>query len=563
MLRTLGLLALCLALAAGLAFLFFQPAATEDALDRERAEVQQAPDVDTRLPVVPAADGAPPTPATTSERESVPAELARPIAGELGGFTFVGPLVLPDRSSLRLSHVRAELRPETGEALLFEGEDVEALVFEGVQRASYELRVEAAGHTHWPESFDFSEARPDARSRSASVSERVTLWPEGWIPVVVLASDGRPFRELAAELGWEPKNLFVHAFEVRVSSVLAVAGDPLPPLDPELATWRPAPGYQNVELPGSVAGSLQLHAPPPLWIGLWVHGRVHEGRVLNPGDGRIVFGVDLAALEAGMASVSCTLVDRDSRAPVIDASATLKADTSAHRRGDLSDQAPDQAGVLRFARVIPGQHELTILRAGQIVQRRLELAPGQALDLGPVEIGSGPGLPVRVIDREGRPVPAWVEIAPYERGRYVEELYPPNLHRMTDDGGLYELPVPDRVFILRVRPSRLDGHDLQYSNIGSRNYRIDPTQLPAELVVIAEERVDLRVEPRTPWVAGQRVTFEDEHGLVVDLAGGESKGELDADLVPGSYTARRWDGTQELGTLAVDVAAGQRIVACP
>jgi hypothetical protein len=120
--------------------------------------------------------------------------------------------------------------------------------------------------------------------------------------------------------------------------------------------------------------------------------------------------------------------------------------------------------------------------------------------------------------------------------------------------------VPDRLSILRARPERLHGGPRGHPSVGSRNYLLDPQALPAELVVQAEEALALRVEPRTPWVAGQRVTFEDELGLIVHSAGGS---RLDAVLVPGAYTARRWDGETELGALAVVVSSDSRAVACP
>jgi hypothetical protein len=564
--RTIGLLLLCLALITVLALLFVETGGGDEGLEGAGSEPEVARLSDRQLPdnrrvVEPTSpeSGAEEFGTSGSEREAVAVDSVVSIEPSSGPLTFVGSLVLPDRSKLRLPQVRAELRPEVGDAVVFDGVDVESIAFSGVRRERYELRVEAAGYTHRPRALDFSVDQPD----SISLTERVTLWPEGWIPVVVRTYDGRPFRELAADIGWESKRLFVNAFELRVSSVLAVSGDSLPPIEPGLATWRPAPGWQAVELPGSIAGSLELHSAPPLWVGLWVHGRVHEGRVLKPGDTQIVFGVDLAALEAGMASVTCKVVDRDSRAPVTDVSATIKADISAHRRHDLSKQAADSEGTLHFKRVIPGRHELTILREGQIVQRRFELATGEALDLGEVEIGSGPGLPVRVVDDEGKPMRAWVELGPFEKGRHVEELYHPNLHRTTDSNGLYELPVPDRLSVLRVRPLFKKGTTRGNPPVSSRNYLIDPDQLPAELVVIALEPADLRVEPRTTWVEGQHVTYEDEHGLVIDMAPGESTGRLDVDLVPGDYTARRWDGSRQLGVLAVDVSAGQRVVPCP
>lgn len=486
-------------------------------------------------------------------------------AGEAGDtFTFVGSLVLPDRSSVTVTSVRAELRGESGDPVLYSGTDTTALTFPGLVRQRYELHVEADGYMHRTESFDWSEAVIQTRSAQNAISERVTLWPSHWIPVVVRTEDGRPFKVIAEELGWEPKNMFVNAFDVRVSAVLAAPGAPPPTLDPELATFRPAPGYQNVELPGGVAGSLELHGALPMWAGLWVHGQHYAAGILQSTEQDLYFVIDLEGFELGMAEVKMRVVDRDSGLPADGVTSTLKADTSAHRRSDLSDVVPADDGVLIFQRVIPGQHELTILRGGNIVQRMLTVKSAERLDLGDVAIGSGPGLEVRVVDVQGQAVPAWVEIGPFEKGGYVEELYPPNLHLQTDDGGIFVAPVPDKPAILRVRPLVLHGFRRGSPSIGSLNYLIDPQALPTELVVVAEDRVDLSVEPSTPWVDGQRVTFEDELGLVVDIAGGEHSGGLNVDLVPGKYTARRWSGEEEIGELpGLLVEVDTKSIRCP
>ena len=570
--RALALLVACLALLAGSVWLLFQEQPSPEglagpALERE---VPAAP-ADTHLPSVPEAPPAEESASLESDvaeasgRESVRLleEGAEPTQQQT--FNLVGALVLPDHSEVEVGFVRAELREEGGEVHLFEGTDTRTISFPGVQFGRSELLVEASGYRHERSDLDLyahDVDMPTSSSATPSISERVVLWPETWIPVVVLTPDGKPFRSIADDLGWEAENLFMHAFEARASRTLAVSGDPLPPTDEELATWRPAPGYhhggyQNIELPGSVAGSLELHVDPPLWIGLWVHGQVHEGRVLRVGDRRVAFSVDLEALERGMASLQFQLVDRESGAPVTDAVATLSADIFAHRRADLSEQAPDAEGRMRFARVIPGQYELTILREGQAVQRRFELESGEVKDLGVIQVASGPGLQVRVVDREGADAWAWVGIGPYRPGADVGVLYPPDLERPTDEDGRYELPVPDRQSILRVR--RYGG----YHNTGSRNYLIDPEDLPAELVVLVEERVGMRVDPRTPWVAGQRVEFVDDLDLIVGVASGEGNEELDVDLVPGSYSARRWAGETLVGELAVEVLVGQEVVSCP
>lgn len=484
-------------------------------------------------------------------------ESTAPVAAQEAGF--VGNLVGPGGEALEVVATSAALSNEEGEPVASASCEMGRVIFPKVAAGRYTLRVTCAEYTHRPEVVEVvdDEAVPIRTQIDRSMRRAdVVLWPAGWLPVVIETSGGKPFSTLAEDLGWHPKRLFVGAFEVRASREIALAGQLPSETDPELATWRPAPGYQNVELPGSVAGSLQLAAEPPLWAGLWVHGVPARATTIHAGDTELYFSIDQADLDAALATVRFRLVDKDSGAPVREAEATLKADISAHRRKDLSSQPPGEDGLYVFERVMPGQHELTVLRGANLVQRRIALAPRQELDLGDLPIGTEPGVTLRVVDAAGRPVPAWVEIAPLEPGRFVGDLFPPNLHRQTKDDGTYLLPLPELRSVVRVRPYLSARSGRGSPAVGSANYLLDPVAPPVELVVLAVERVQVRVASRTPWGAGQRLTLEDEHGLVVSIAGGESNGPPTFEAVPGDYRVRRFDGVTELGVLDVTLRAG-------
>ena len=441
-------------------------------------------------------------------------------------------------------------RPATGVLLDADGEgrliahplagQPDVVVFVAAPRGRCTLTFEAEGFAHRPQVLDLTEV---------SHEERVTLWPTGWISVVLRTPDGRPFVELAEDLGWEPKRLFVHAFDVRASHGAPTATTPH---DDALARWRPVPGYQSYALPGGVAGSLELGATPPFWVGLWIHGALHDAQVLQAGATEVVFEVDAAAMLAGTSTVTARVVDRDSDAPAVDAVATLKADVSAHRRKAFADVAPDADGGLVFAGAVPGVYDLTVTRGANLVQREVTVVSGEDLDLGTLAIGDGPGIPLRIVDAAGEPVPAWVEIAPYQAGADVEELYPPNLHRYSRDG-TWTLPAPERPSIVRVRvEEEMSGLSHSYAHIRSANHLLDPAALPAELVIEVLDRVVFRVELGTPWEEGDRLTIEDAHGLVVEDLEDAPSGLR---LLVGEYTARRWRGDVLLGTLAFDVTA--------
>ena len=470
--------------------------------------------------------------------------------------------VLPDRSAAALEGVQVQLRAQSGERHSFTRsgplEELHARIGFGI----YRLSVEAPNLRHFDETLDLSsEAEFENRDPEQGFFRRVTLWPSGWLPVIVRTRDGRPFEAITSELGYEPKRLFVDAFQLHASLERFEPGQALPP-EPgkgeggefELAHFQPPVGWQNVRIGDDMIGSLQVLAPPPFWVGLWLHGTLFESRLLQPTDRELRFEIDLADIDERLARVRLRLVDRDSGERVREgARATLKANTSAHRRHDLQERAPDENGAIDFVRVIPGAHELSIQRGSNLVQRQLQLAPGEELDLGELPIGLDAPIELHVLDAEGRPCPSTLEITHYRRGAAVGELYHPNLHTTTDEKGRYSLPVPDQLSILRARPLFPYGEAARRTDvIGTRNLLLDPEELPRELILTVRAPVELSFTARTPWREGDRTTIEDEElQLVIETL--ERLGKK-LRVVPGRYLVRRWDAQgHELGSQVVFV----------
>jgi hypothetical protein len=574
--RTLGLLLFSGALACGLAWFIhghsegelggisgdrpegLRPEGSDGALSPPSAaeEIAGAGSIQTSVSEKPAArlvEPAPVTPPLSSEDQSE----------DPSSVSFTGELVLPSGERIEVASFRAELRGESGPALSASGVGQGSISFRGLTPQVYELSVQAEGYTHDTQVLDYSDAAGELEEPGA-VTVRVILWPSNWIPLVIRTADGRPFRALAEDLGWEARQMFVKAFDIKVSAELAGPGSELPALDPELATFHVPSGNQVVELASAVAGSLELHVDPPLWAGLWIHGQHFASGILRSTREQLYFEIDHEDVAASLSGVELRVVDSASGLPVAGARVTLKADISSHRRADLSDQETDADGVIRFGWVMPGEHVLTILREGSIVQRILTVKSATTINLGDVPIGSSPELTVRVVDVRGNEVPAWIEIGPFERGRSVRELYPPNIHRKTSDDGHYSAPVPDRKSIIRARPLRLNGTTRSYPHVGSLNHLIDPAALLPELVIIAQDPVALSIEPISPWGEGHSIRFEDELGLVVELVSGEASASLQVNLVPGVYTARRFNGDVEVGSLPGQlVSTTSKVVRCP
>jgi hypothetical protein len=546
--RSLPVLAALALLAALGLWLVLRPEAGRDPVTPAVAsapEATPAAPVDLIAPAEPVPEPSEPAPRRpaevepgAAERQPAPVDVRADPAGQI---SVVLELLLPDREKPEVDGARVTLAPEEGAPLVLVTSD--NTVGAAVPVGRYELSLEAVGHRHVPETLDLSQ--PDqleltGRSFGQSYHHRVYLWPEDVLPVIVRTRDGRPFHAITEDLGLEPRRFFVHAFSI------AAAPEPFPaegpfPSDPGPVTFASPEGYQNTLMGDSIAGALELHEPRPFWVGLWLHGIHYENRFLRAGDTELVFEIDLAALDSRFARVVARVVDRHTGVPVLGALGTLKADTSAHRRHDLQEVASDEDGLIVFERVIPGQHELTVTRGANLFQRRLQIGARYVVNLD-VSLGSGEGVPLRVVDAEGKGLDSVIEIAPYRVGAATDDLYHPNLHRRTDSDGNYTLPVPDQTSIVRARPY-FYGSSSYPSSIGTHNVLFDPDALPAELVIVAQKPTDVRFEVTTPWKEGQRLTIMDELDLVVMTV---TRIEKEIELVPGSYAVRRWDGDEEL-----------------
>lgn len=506
------------------------------------------------------------TVASPTSTEEEPAEVDAPPAGarsrpanEAAGRTpEAAPVAAADASEGEaLVHLEARfVDPRRGE-LTLEGASIEVfdsggthrmlavngstqVVFSKLPAGVYTLRAHAPGVRHQDQVFDLSEPRQAQTSRPGEVptfTERVVLWPPGWVQIAVLTTDGRSVRKLAEERGYEPRRLFVGTFDVRTQLEAAGSND-WPEPDPDApADFEVAPGYQGWILPGNVVGSLRLAQDPPMWVGLAAFGTPVEWQHLKPGQDRLVFRIDQATLDARFSRLRVRAVDAGGGG-LADATATLKADTSAHRRDDQADVTPDAQGSFEFTAVVPGRYELTIQSGEALHQQRVDIAPLADLDLGDVVLAGGLGIDLEVRDLEGNPVLAWIELAPFAAGGDVRELYPPNLHRMSKPDGTFRLPMPSQPSI--VRATLAGGPPMQPTADASINVLIDPENPPlraVSLVVIGAEPVRFTVGAEE----AREVRVLDGLGLVVGRAECAEDETPGVELVPGSYRAQTVD----------------------
>lgn len=364
----------------------------------------------------------------------------------------------------------------------------------------------------------------------STVMLAVVLWPDASLPVIVRTRDGRPLRTLADDLGIEPKRLFVGAFDVLVQLDAPTRERPASHTA-ALGIFRPPPKYQQWELSHSSIGWVELTSPQPIWSTLTYWGVIAESVFVPAGAERIEFTLSPDTLEAAFAEIWLRVVD-EAGVACSDARVTMRADTSAHRRKEHENVAPDSTGIARLTRLVPGLYELSIVRGEALHQERIELSRGEKRDHGRITLGSARGLDVRVIDEQGQGCAAWLEIAPLQPGKFVEELYPPMLHRTTDPTGFGRVPVPSQLSIMRAR--RMDVRSRLPTNEISANSIVDPAQLPQHTITLRlQTPLSVTFTVTTPG----RVDILDEQELCVHSfdTNGRSK---QLELLRGSYTAR-------------------------
>jgi hypothetical protein len=170
----------------------------------------------------------------------------------------------------------------------------------------------------------------------------------------------------------------------------------------------------------------------------------------------------------------------------------------------------------------------------------LDFAPGEARDLGDVAMAAGIGFDVLVLDTDGSPAGAYVEIGPYREGARSMECYPQMLRHSADSSGRARLPLPSGLAVVRaaVDVGRSNGEDSIQEVRGKRSHNllIDPSSMPA-LPVRLELLDPIDVDLTTSRPAGARIEVLDEQGLIVARSRGTADRRVRVELVPGRYRA--------------------------
>jgi hypothetical protein len=513
-----------------------------------------------------------------AEIEGAPAEKPRPHAetaaqpAKTGSVTLVALFTRPDNADLELAAGVIELRDARGTVRRVDVQQQRSARITELAPDRYIVRVIAPDMEHRQQFLDLTrEADASATDRGELVFEkRLILWPQTWIAVIVECTDGRPLAALAEDLGYAPMRLFVDAFQVhtQLNAPGAPSPEPAPDLSTEMSTglsqlahFRPPSEYKSWELTKSCVGSLELLHAPPLWVELYLFGKSVGWESLQVGAHEVVFRIDRGALDERFASVKARIVDPKDHAPVAQAHVTLRADTSAHRREDLTDRPSGNDGRIELARIVPGRYEFQVSRGWSQHQQMIELAPGEKRDLGDIALADVGGFDVLVVDDAGKPANAWVEIGPYEKGAQSTEIYPQMMRHSAGADGRARLPMPSDVAIVRaaVAAGRSNGPDYtqEVRGVRSANVLLDPRSPPQGAMRLTLKE-PVKVLLKTKHLGGARIEVLDELDVVVAKSVKDTDKKLEAELVPGRYTARTVAADGTVGLVVPFVADGKQ-----
>jgi hypothetical protein len=486
--------------------------------------------------------------AAATEGENAPA----PLAERPDRVALAGQIQDPDGNPVEASGATVTLESDDGSRATQEIHDSD-YHFEIRSRGVYLVTYHAAGYRHdgarievTPELVEAerNNGRNDGRAGTVLGLDLI-VWSEDWVEVHLTTADGRSYTTLAAELGWEVSDFAAYSFQC-----VAVL-DPPADVDvyaglaglTQVGEYHQFDGGNRASLPSACLGAVLLSAPRPVWIGLTYCDRLFLGwQQVLPRDRAALFTLDLEDLLGQCGSLAFRVVERGTGRALPEANVLLLAEKSPLRRPEHHQAHPDSTGLMRFDRLVPDEYDLVVsLRPGAAHSARVRIENGQAVDLGTIELDSGPGIQVVVRDEAGAGVWALLTTGEYAPGRWIDDVMTP-LSESTDAEGRAILPMPFKPLVVRAQRSWIGSAGRDGGQERSANVLVDPATWGGrtlELVLASPREVRVALGPEASQADGLGVydaieLLVDSHGL-----GGET--EVEFGLVPGRYAVRAFD----------------------
>ncbi len=476
--------------------------------------------------------GATPAPVSLAEETSSieSAEGSRePLSADSGAASDAAPEATPgappEARPVEASHVsiRGRVLDERGERpdaphVSVEARDEHGTRFCAPDRedGAYEIRDLAAG-TYWVSAqapgWRSEAQRADLSNEAQTAEVDLVLTRSPNVLVRARTPSGGSF---AAALAEQDAGL---PWPQIVASREPPSGDALDPTTADSATFHNADRSSAIE--SGLLGELELLEEPPLFASLMLGHRRLATERLDPFAPEIVFVLDPEQYAHELSSLRFRVVDGETGEPIAGVLASLSTN-GVHS----SQMVPVRdGGLAEFEYLMPGPALLTVVEFGfQELRRELVLLPGDALDLGDVELEPA----IRLSGRVNCPQNA-KELQIRYRSKEGLGRSP---HQSVQFGFYLEEP---GTFSLQLG----SGESIIWADavvVGvpwrARAKIVDPAAFSGELL--------LELEPTVPFLVRSSRAAEDRHAIVIDETGREleqqgqlSGGPVRFDVLPG------------------------------
>ncbi len=384
--------------------------------------------------------------------------------------------------------------------------------------------------------FGFRHAIRTISLRSAETEHREDFVLESvWtIAIRLVTPEGRNLldRNLRAEL---PVGFIV--------GVVATVDPPEERLVPRSFKWRLAHrgsryeprASQNEKVPGDpskeCSGRLEIFSEPPVHVSAEVRDYIVATKRVDAHVDHLTLEIPIERLCGLTCSLSCRLVDAETRGPISGAKAGLFG-----AGGGTQWFEADESGALLKEKLLPGAYTLTFQPPGYAYEiRQVDLAPGRENDLGTIALERGVTLQGRFVDPEGRPLNAEGSLFPYSEEHALEAM---NTHVQLgiegDEDGRFEGAFAKRKYLLLV-------NRFLHAGAGQPDWRarpitVDLTRGPIfNLVIPLRPGVDLFLHPLSMEAMDLYYSVVSPDGLPCVRGGFPQVGDTRDRIAPGSY----------------------------
>jgi hypothetical protein len=416
--------------------------------------------------------------------EAESARLAsRPASNSNRDAAFVGQLVNaerggkvdPPRDGVEVLFSKAERR----ERAEFDSESASFRIA-GLAGGEWQLEIRAKG---------FHELRTSVRIDAKKPSEDTfKLWPATWIVVRAKTLDGAPYGEIARRLGLEPADLFEEGFRVWRSSTPPendATWPATPPLEPDGDFSRASPHYERQRMDARDVARVRREAGATTWLALAFHSRFCGWAEVPGNVNAVEFELAAEDVTEQFGSLEFCAVDAHSEAPLADARAWLNAEVSGLRRPDTDKLAADELGCFSAKPLLPGEYDFAVTAPGRAEHhQRIQIAPGERVDLGEIALELAQQLEIHVVDENGAPAQVLVQLGAWRAGAWIEHCITP--HASTTDGdGLVRVSMPSVKTVVSAQPiQRLpDGRAQPDPRRGAAVTTFDPSSRATRLEI--------------------------------------------------------------------------------